>query len=100
MQEKGPEQVSDVSGIRRTVVLNPRPFILHNRHIRRGKSKDAGCPLCGAKVVPTYEVMEETLAEPTVDQSSGTDEDRPTPSSLDSKLAEYFGWPDSPVRGG
>lgn len=81
--------VHNAGGIRRRV-LNAGPFILHNAHIRRGTGKDAGCPVCTAKVGDALGVVEITVPGSDLGEGSGIDGTEAASSSLDSMLQKVF----------
>lgn len=85
------DEVRDASRVRTTEFLNPRPFILHNRHVREGHPYNAGCPLCGTRPVSMVVIVEETIPGPSVGEGGGIDEEIAAASALDRAASKLFG---------
>ena len=84
MQEKPVITGQDENGVR---MLNPRPILAHNRHIKAGVAARNGCLLCKEGVGAMVTSVESPKPEPKLDEDSGADE------GGDSPHARADGWP-------
>lgn len=64
--------LSDAGGI---WVLDPQPFIVHNRHIRSGEKYGAGCTVCEPAMDTVTGVVEAPRVGRGVGESGGVDEE-------------------------
>ena len=88
VSQQGSGDVQDAGRVRR--ILDVRPFLLHNAHIREERNRDARCPICTAQVGQAVGYLEhEVRVEPEVGSGGGDDEGGSTSLSLGDLVREF-----------
>ena len=64
-------------------VLNGTAWLTHNRHVRNGRRKIAGCAMCEQGLDGAYSAIKGPEPEPDVVQDTGADKEGANPLSRD-----------------
>jgi hypothetical protein len=85
MRDETPVEVQDVNRIR---LLDSRPFILHNSHVKSGSRTSKGCPLCKGLLAEDVGVLTFEIPESGIREGNRTDGEEPTPPA--SGVASWY----------